>query len=281
MKFKMLIEDRGLGHVRACADDIGAAIKSLHVLPLLASIFKDAEDYAGLKLKLKKTNFVPLNVELCDAAIATIHSWIRDHVPQWIDVQIVSCARYLGVFLGPKSATSSWTSPLEKWRNRATTIAAAGAPVGFAVEMYNSRALTTLSYVAQVAKLPEKSLPRERALLGRLLHLPGNAMSSSDIFALHKWGSYQVKSAEAISLARLMRSALTTLTTWSDMYDMLAQHAENHLGALQTAVLKQFKPPHWDSPSFAEVLHDAATGIFFLEASSGCWEGCFDRIPQV
>ena len=56
VKFKIEVEDQGLGTMRACADDIGAALQSASVLPRLAATFKDAESLAGLTLKLKKTN---------------------------------------------------------------------------------------------------------------------------------------------------------------------------------------------------------------------------------
>ena len=53
-KLKIRIQDQGLGFIRACADDIGGAIRSVHVLPKLAAIFKEAHALAGLGLKLKK-----------------------------------------------------------------------------------------------------------------------------------------------------------------------------------------------------------------------------------
>ena len=57
-KFKIELEDQGLGIVRACADVIGAALQSASVLPRLAATFKDAESLAGLTLKLKKRIFL-------------------------------------------------------------------------------------------------------------------------------------------------------------------------------------------------------------------------------
>ena len=188
------IEVQGLGINRACADDVGAAIRSAETLPVLASIFQEAEDLAGLSLNLKKTYFVPLNVKINEQTITTLRHWIHEHVPHWRDGQIVGYARYLGAFLGPKSANVSWQSPLAKWSIRASLLAGAGTPIKVATMLYNTRALTTLSYVAQFSALPDCDHPRERALLGRILHLPGNAMSVSNIFALSKWGSNEIRS---------------------------------------------------------------------------------------
>jgi hypothetical protein len=259
-KFKQEIEDRGLGIIRACADDIGAALRSVTVLPKIAETFKNAEVLAGLTLNLKKTNFLPLNVPLSATATSHLKGWLSKHVPHWSDVQIVDCARYLGAFLGPKSAHVAWESPIAKWANRTSVIAASGAPVGVSVMLYNTRALSTLSYVAQFSFIPQSAFPRERALLGRLLHLPGNALTSAGVFSLVRWGSYEIKSAFATSLAILMRSALVTLTTWPSMIELLKRSDAEFFDTQQGAVRPHFKPNHWDSISIAELLQEAALG---------------------
>jgi hypothetical protein len=151
---------------------------------VLALIFGEAEALAGLKLKVKKTNFIPLNLAGSEDASGELKSWLYTFVPQWADVQIVSSARYLGAFLGPKAASLMWKAPIAKWSNRCLALAQAGAPPGITIELYNTRALTTLSYVSQFSEFPERALPRERAMLGRILHLPGNAIAGSDFFAL-------------------------------------------------------------------------------------------------
>ena len=50
----------------------------------------------------------------------------------------------------------------------------------------------------------------ERALLRRLVRFLGIALGSSDVFALQSWGSYETRSALALNLAILMRSAPVT-----------------------------------------------------------------------
>ena len=132
-----------MGIIRACADDIGAALRSADVLPRLAATFKDAENLAGLTLKMKKTNFIPLNMFNSDKVISSLRLWISSNVPHWSEVQIVDCARYLGAFLGPKSANVAWSSPITKWSNRTSTISASGVPLCVSVWLYNTRALSS------------------------------------------------------------------------------------------------------------------------------------------
>ena len=152
--------------------------------PLMFSPDFDAEDAADLTLKMKKTNFIPLNVQISDKVISSLRLWIYSNVSHRSGVQIVDCARYLGAFLGPRSANVAWSSPIAKWSNRTSMISSSRGPISVSVQLYNSRALSTLSYVAQLSSFPKSVFPRERALLGRLLHLPGNAMASSDVFSL-------------------------------------------------------------------------------------------------
>eukprot|EP00973_Karenia_brevis_P039409 5441033-Karenia_brevis.AAC.1 len=154
-----------------------------------------------------------------------------------------------------------WLAPLAKWANRANSISTSGCPIGIGVQLYNSRALPTLSYVSQFAALPELALPRERALLGRILHLPGNAFGASDFFALEAWGSYKIVSVLAQSAAILMRAALVTLCSWRPMYQILKDNAETHIDLHQVVFGRSFTPRFWDSRSIAELLFDASLGF--------------------
>jgi hypothetical protein len=260
VKFKLCIEDQGLGFIRACADDIGAVLRSAHSLTALASIFDEAEALSGLKLKMKKTNLIPLNATISDDDLQELKDWIKSNIPQWVDAQIVWSARYLGAYMGPKGASLMWNAPLTKWFNRSHALAQANAPPRYTIGLYNSRAVTTLSYVAQFSKLPERALPRERALLGKILHLPGNAMTSTHIFALRSWGSYQITSTLAMSLAILMRAALITLS-WTSPLEYLKENDAEYFVAHRGAIQVHFQPKNWDSPSIVELLHEAAAGF--------------------
>ena len=55
-----VLENGRLGIVRACADDIGAAIKSSRVLNWIYSVFNCARLAAGLTVRTKKCVIVPV-----------------------------------------------------------------------------------------------------------------------------------------------------------------------------------------------------------------------------
>ena len=260
-KFGNTIDNLGRGIVRACADDIGAALRSLQSIIPLAKIFNEAQQHAGLTLKIRKCSFVVLSQQLSEQVVSEMKSWIIENVPSWSDVQIVDCARYLGAHLGPRSANDMWTGALAKWARRSATIASSGAPIKVCIETYHARSLTTLSYISQIAVLPMRACGQERSILGRLLHLPPNAFGASDFFSLSRWGSYQLKSALARSLATLMRSALVTHKSWVSMRQMLQATARLHLDIEQAYLLKKCAPRFWDSDSIAETLHDASLGF--------------------
>eukprot|EP00959_Pyramimonas_sp_CCMP1952_P261739 5473331-Pyramimonas_sp.AAC.1 len=58
--FELAIIQHNKGIVRACADDVGSAVKSLEHLPTMASIFKFARPLAGFTLKFRKCYLVPV-----------------------------------------------------------------------------------------------------------------------------------------------------------------------------------------------------------------------------
>ena len=78
---------------------------------------------------------------------------LKDHlarvVPAWGRFNILPCAKYLGIWLGPKAGTKQWHEQADKWRTRARAISEmnlSGVPTAL---LYNCRAITVLSYAAQ------------------------------------------------------------------------------------------------------------------------------------
>lgn len=67
---KASIQDKNLGQIRACADDAGAALKSIHVLKFLEPIFQTAAETANLQLKPKKCVVAPTSA-VVDATLRT------------------------------------------------------------------------------------------------------------------------------------------------------------------------------------------------------------------
>ena len=145
------VQQGGHGAIRACADDVGAALSNISLLIPLKQIFDLARDVAGLALKPSKCILVPLYSLASSHVVCVIRDWLARNIPDWYEFKVVSCAKYLGVWLGPLADSKQWRSQASKCIARATDIVALGAPPAVAAELYNTRAVTTLSYIAQFA----------------------------------------------------------------------------------------------------------------------------------
>ena len=141
--------------VRACADDIGGAFSSISELRKIVPVFRVAQEVAGLQLKLSKCVIVPLHRRCSPHVVELIKIWLAKHIPIWHDFNVCGASKYLGIFLGPSAGATQWSLPLEKWSARAATITDVGASAAIAANLYNTRAVTTMSYVAQLRLLPK------------------------------------------------------------------------------------------------------------------------------
>ena len=118
------LASRCLGEPLACADDVGTSLKSLLGLPSIAKLFKVVSLISGLSLNVSKTVLVPLGALFTEALEFAIRFWISQNCPEWSQIQISSCAKYLGFILGPGAIgnKSSLAAPLQKFRTRIETI---------------------------------------------------------------------------------------------------------------------------------------------------------------
>ena len=166
------------------------------------------------------------------------------------------------MFLGPHSGVESWRAPITKWIFRTREFAKSGAKTGMAINMYLGRAITTLAYPSNFILFPMESLRTERHIVCKLLHLPGNAIASSELFSMDRWHSYSISSCLAFNIASLMRSALVTHTIYYSLYNDLKGQVNNFIGehALQDIPhLCQFlSPKNWDTVPMVSILHYAA-----------------------
>ena len=80
--FWQVITKHGRGMVRACADDIGAALTSYKYLMHLFPIFDIAEQVSGLTLKPTKCNVVPTSEPLTETLVNVIRKWLKRNVPK-------------------------------------------------------------------------------------------------------------------------------------------------------------------------------------------------------
>ena len=188
--------------------------------------------------------------------------WLRVEIPEWASCQIVSCAKYLGMFLGPVVGNANWRAPTTKWTKRTKEFANNGAQLGTSISMYHRRAQSVLAYPSNFVFLPLEYLRTERHLIGKLLHLPGNAMASSAFFSLGKWHSYYILSSLAYNLASLMRSALVTDRLYLNMFytlrDNVNKLVDQHSLQDITRIRTSLSPANWDSLPMVAILKSAS-----------------------
>ena len=169
---KSSVQEKNLGQIRACADDVGAALKSIHVLKLLEPIFQTAAETANLRLKPSKCVVVPTSAVADEKLRTHIATWLATHIPAWKAFNITPSLSFL--VQGP---VLQWVAPSAKWRLRAKAIAATHCPASAAAVLYNSRAVPVMGFVAQLAILPAEVSTAERGVVSALLHAATNLLT--------------------------------------------------------------------------------------------------------
>ena len=253
---KTTIQDKGLAQVRACADDVGAALKSVHVLKLFEPIFETAAVTANLRLKPKKCVVIPTSTVVDAALRCRIRRWLETNIPSWKAFNIASSGKYLGFHLGPSSADKQWVAPSAKWRLRASAIASTHSPASAASHLYNTRAVPVMGYVAQLALLPTEIATAERGVVSALLHVATNTFDDGSIFNLSTVGGPAITSLKVLTMATLARAALKTLPEWKKCCAILA-HVTDDM-PISIFASKVASPACWDSSPFAFNLKMAA-----------------------
>ena len=239
-------EGKKAGIVRACADDIGVALRALRFLKLLFPIFQSAQSIAGLNLKPSKCNIIVL-VQLSDDLYNQIKGWLAVNLPSWVSFQVCSTAKYLGFFLGPEAGAHNWAGPLRKFRDRVAAIRASDAPVSIAVYTYNIRAVPVTSYVSQLIPLPKEAAALERTSMHTVLRLPQQTFHHSDFFNLSEFGIKDLRSLTVACKSALFRCAACTVTHWPHWKTQLQTTAAETL-PLSHLHDGSLSPPFWDSP---------------------------------
>ena len=104
----------GFGEVRSCADDVGCALACLWSLKRVFLIFESVRKATGLILKPNKCVIVLLSHVANEGNVEAVRQWLLREIPEWVEFQVTNSAKYLGIFMGPKSSSSQWAGPLAK-----------------------------------------------------------------------------------------------------------------------------------------------------------------------
>jgi hypothetical protein len=115
--FRIKLEDTALGKVRACADDVGVALKVFKALSILHDVFCVFKNVSGLTLEPSKCVMIITCFETSECNIRVIRRYLHKFCPDWSEMSIVNTAKYLGIFLGPRSGPVQWTKALCKFHD--------------------------------------------------------------------------------------------------------------------------------------------------------------------
>ena len=158
--------------IRSYADDL--ALVTVHVrgkLRLLQQFFSEFEVVSGLGLNFPKTVLVPTDPLTADLA-ATLREWVGAEAPGWAGVMIAEAAKYLGLYVGPGRAFTSWTAPLQKYNERATLWGKLGVGMFLTLQAYRVYISSVLQFVGQLEDAPPQLSKEEDMAIKKMFRGP-------------------------------------------------------------------------------------------------------------
>ena len=242
-----------------CADDVGSVLRRLKHIKVQYSIFKLAQEVAGMVLKPSKCFLVVSCIELTPEIVAAIRSWLKDNIPQWQDFQIVDTGKYLGIWLGRNSPTKTYEAPVEKFKQRVLQVFEGKSPSLPAVLQFNERVSPVFSYVSQVM-LPPSSVDLESLEqhgIHKILHLPPNCMSRTLMHSISDFCAQVPRVSSASCAANMTRFAKSSF----DFLHELHARARDYVGKETRLVdLASGRIPRGgcQGPAMVDALLDAA-----------------------
>lgn len=132
-------------------------------------------------------------------------------------MEVVDHEVCLGITSGPEvDLSGQWQAPLEKFRRRGASIAAAGLPAARGFSAMARQIAPTLTYAGQL--LPEPSgMDREDVRLRtKLFHVPFNFVPRAALMALELLGLVRQAPISHVLLAARERTALSTVPGWHE-----------------------------------------------------------------
>ena len=249
--------------IKACADDIAAAMGKLASLVNMYKLFSIYRKVSGLVLQPSKCIIILDSVAATPINISIVKAWLKTNIPKWADFQITGAAKYLGVFLGPRAAQHNWKAPLAKFQAVCSHIATSGESAASNLIQYNQKAIPVMQYPAQLFQPPPTIKHIEIAALNKVLHLATNSISHGSIIAL-KSNGLPMRSLLVDLRASMLRAASCTVSRVEANADKLDQAAADFYPIALLYNNPSF-PPGWDSPPIAHTLRDA---LYFQSCSS-------------
>eukprot|EP00959_Pyramimonas_sp_CCMP1952_P469406 9494877-Pyramimonas_sp.AAC.1 len=170
------------GIATACADDLGCVLACPRGIEGLRPHLLAIAQHSGLHLQPRKCVLVPVWTIASSDLVDSLKDTLGHIHADWALFKIGSSAKYLGVVMCPGAdERAQWAAPAAKWLHRAQILGEPHAPIQHNITLYNSSALTTLSYVSQFFPAPDLSLSREIHLLHKIIRSPPSAFTKLDI----------------------------------------------------------------------------------------------------
>ena len=198
---------------RAYADDI--ALVLYHIWPyfkIVNELFHEFCTMSNLKVKVAKCIILPL----WSIRHARLRELLLERAPGWGAYVIADHGKYLGFMIGPGSKQHWWEAPTDKYTARCAQVAAVGWGALDTCRLYNTRALTTLQYTAQLREPSPELIALEAHMIdmmtkGPYRWMPIPAAHSMDVM-FHFPAHY--RSLECTALASRGRVAVSMEPLW-------------------------------------------------------------------
>ena len=210
------------------------------------SLFKRV---SGLSLAPKKCILILGSVCANATNIHLVQEWLRINIPDWKLFEISNVGNYLGFHLGPLGGSCVWQGALKKFHNRVDNISQVHENCYTSIRHYNSKALPTLGYIAQLVRPPSNFNKLERSALHRILHIATNSLSLSSMHHLKEVINLDIHPMGIYMQANMLRAAHSTCSNVEQLFCALRESAFEYL-PLSIVCSGSFSPPGWDSPAY-------------------------------
>ena len=109
---------------------------------------------------------------------------LKEQVPRWQSMSLNWHGVYLGFVVGPGKGDQSWIKPSRKYVDRCSIWAGRGHGLQYSALTYNTFAVSTLSYVAQLEQPPDWLYEEERMALKKVASGPRDWAGPDDFWHL-------------------------------------------------------------------------------------------------
>ena len=258
----------------ALFDDVAIILPDIKHLVPVQKLFATYHHATGIGLNLAKCVVIPARPAPADRdpdltpTLQMIERRLQSLLPRnWNQVRVRTSAPYLGFHVGMRVAPLLWRKAGLRWRARADDLAAAQRAVSLTVAQYNTRALPTLSFIAQLYPFPKELVLLQRRVHGRLYHHPANALEQSAYLHLDRLGAQRIQPASALCGAARLRASLITssasvLTRCRFLIRQIGAISERvAFGSLNAEWNHHLKSVevNWDKPALADLMHNSRT----------------------